>query len=355
MRSIIFVIAFIIVLVVLRLTLFSETEAGKAGGKPGAVAVPVKAIVAQESTFSPSIRAAGNLLAAEEVNLMPEASGKVIYLNLSEGKRVTKGELLLKLNASDLEAQLHKAESSVQLYESNLSRQDALLGLQGVSKQERDATEQQLLAAKADVEYYRAMIAKCEIRAPFTGILGLRNISEGAFVNTSTVVGSIFKTDELKLDFSVPERYAGSLKTPFQVTFTVQGDSRAFNAKVFALEPSADVENRAVKMRAKVENTGGDLIPGRFADVEVPLTRDENVIMLPTECIVPVLKGQQVWLSRKSKAEAVKVETGYRSDIAIEIRSGIEAGDTVITSGIMSLRPGSDLKIKIENQKAVQQ
>jgi membrane fusion protein (multidrug efflux system) len=348
MRSILLIAAFILLLVALRLSLFSENETS-VGSKPqGGAPLPVSGIIASQVNFRPSIRAAGSLLAMEEVQLMPEISGKLVFLNVKEGTRVAKGELLMRLNAAEWQAQLNKAEASVKLFRSNLSRQDELLKLQGISQQQRDETEQQLSAAQADAEYFRAMIAKCELRAPFSGILGLRMVSEGAIVNPSTVIASLFNTEKLKLDFSVPERYAGSLKTPLEVNFRVQGDLRDYKARVIAVEPSANSENRSIRLRAEVENAQGGLIPGRFADVDIPLSRDTSVIMLPTQCIVPILKGKQVWISKNGKAEAVKVETGYRTDELVEVLSGLQPGDTVLTSGIMSVRKGAALKIKIE-------
>jgi membrane fusion protein (multidrug efflux system) len=348
MRSILFIIAFIIVLVVLRLTLFSENTPATPGKPQGGAPMPVSAVVTSRVDFNPSMKAAGSILAWEEVQLMPEIAGKVVFLNINEGGKVNKGDLLLRLNSAEWQAQLHKAEASVKLFRSNLNRQDELLKVQGISQQQRDETEQQLSMAEADAEYFRAMLSKCELRAPFSGVLGLRMISEGAIVNPSTLIASLFKTDKLRLDFSVPERYASSLSAPLEVSFQIQGDQGAYKARVFAIEPSASSENRSIRLRAEVDNSAGHLLPGRFADVNIPLTRDSSVILLPTQCIVPILKGKQVWVSNMGKAEAVKVETGYRTDELVEIRSGLQMGDTVLTSGIMSVRPGAALKIKVE-------
>jgi len=345
MRSIFFIIAFILVLVVLRLTLFSGNEAAKPSANGVKPAIPVKAIVASYENLEQTIPSTGSLLAFEDVNLMPEMAGKITSLNINEGKRVTKGELLVKLNDQELQASLKKTEANITLQQDVLKRQNELLKIQGVSQEERDKTQQSLDAAIADAEYYRALINKTELRAPFSGVLGLRNVSEGAFVGNNTNICSLFKIDELKLDFSLPERYIASLKLPLEVQFTVQGSEKTYLANVFAIQPAVEENTRTVRLRASVENTSGELMPGRFANVIVPLVNNDQAIMVPTQCIVPVLKGQQVWVSRNGLAQAQKVEVGCRTEKLVEVTSGLAPGDTIITSGIMSLRPGASLKI----------
>ncbi|MEX1189124.1 MAG: efflux RND transporter periplasmic adaptor subunit [Bacteroidia bacterium] len=345
MKSIIAIVAFIIVLVVLRLTVFSGTEEGKPSAAGERPAIPVTAVITSTQALQQSIPSTGTLLAFESVDLMPETAGKIISLNINEGKRVNKGELLVKLNDEEQQANLRKIEVTIKLQEDKLSRQDQLFKIQGVSQEERDQTQQLLDAAKAEKAYYQALINKTEVRAPFSGVLGLKNVSEGAFVSTSTNICSLYKTEQLKLDFSIPERYSSMMKIPLVVTFNVQGNNREYSAEVFAIQPGVDQSTRSVRLRAKVENPGGELSPGRFAEVSVPLANNENAIMVPTQCIVPVLKGQQVWVSKNGQAKPVDVQVGFRNDKFIEVTSGLSPGDTVITSGIMSLRPGTGVRV----------
>lgn len=345
MRSIFFIVAFILILVVLRLTLFSGNEAVKPTGNGGKPSILVQAIIVSHENLMQTVPATGSLLAFEEVNLMPEMAGKIIFLNINEGKRVAKGELLVKLNDQDLQANLKKTQASIKLQQDVLKRQNELIKIQGISQEELDKTLQLLDAALAEADYYQALISKTEVRAPFSGVLGLRNVSEGAYVSTSTNICSIFKIDNLKLDFSLPERYISSLKLPLEVQFSVQGDSRSYSANVFAIQPAVEENTRTLRLRAQVENSSGELIPGRFANVIVPLANNDEAIMVPTQCIVPVLKGQQVWVSRNGNAQAQPVEVGYRTDKFIEVTSGLAPGDTIITSGIMSLKPGAAIMI----------
>lgn len=352
MRTIIVIVLFIVALVILRLTLFSGNDVEKSGGQSSRPAIPVTAIVAESAPLEKNIIANGSLMAYESVELMPEASGRIVELNIQEGQKVQKGQLLLKLNDQELVANLMKSEAMLRLQKEQLNRQDELIKIQGISTEERDKTQQALDAASADVEYYRALINKTEIRAPFSGILGFKHVSEGAYVAPGTSICKLYQTNKLKLEFSIPERYSSQVKLPMDVLFTLQGSTEKYKAKVYALEPGIDIQTRSVSLRASVENDNASLLPGRFADISVPLSTNLSAIMVPTQCIIPVLKGQKVWLSVNGKAISKEVQVGFRNDKEIEVVSGIDSGDTVLTSGIMSIKEGADIRISKLKKKS---
>lgn len=345
MRLVIIGLVVIAALAILRLTLFSENNPSESGKKgPIKVAMPVTGYVVSTSSFAENIYATGTLTANEMVSLSPEIAGKIVAIQFKEGQKVSKGQLLIKLNDAELQANLRKAQAQLKLNQDKLGRLDDLIRIQGVSVEERDQIAQVVEASQADIAFIRAQIDKSEIRAPFNGIAGLRNISEGAFVSAGQSISSIYQTESLKLDFSIPEQYISKLKIPFEVSFQVTGSSGSYKAQVYAMNPGLNSNTRSIELRAKVANNKGEFLVGSFAKVTMPLLENSNALLVPTEAIVPILKGQQVWVSRKGEAQKVEVDLGYRSDAMIEVSSGLSAGDTVLTTGIMTLKPGTPLK-----------
>lgn len=343
MRSLSVILLIIVAFVTLRLTVFSEPEQA-GGGAPQNAPMPVTAVIAGSSSLNETVSATGTLLAAESVDLLPESSGKVIRIAFEEGTRVQKGHVLVKLNDADLQASLSKVQSQLSLAKQKLDRLNELVKIKGVSVEERDQMQESVVAAEADIAYLQAQIAKTEIRAPFSGRIGLRKISEGAFVSTTTPVATLVNTEYLKLDFSLPERYSNAIKLPFEVSFITQGEEKESSAHVYAMEPALDQNTRSIRLRARVDNKAEAIQPGRFANVNVPIHGKANVVLVPTESIIPVLKGQQVWISRQGQAQKQAIEVGFRNERYIEVISGVQAGDTILTTGIMSLRPGTPLK-----------
>jgi len=291
-----------------------------------------------------NIYSSGTILAAEEVQLRPETSGKLIAVLFKEGTTVNKGELLAKINDADLQAQLKKLNLQYKLAKEKETRIKGLLEIKGVSQEEYDIAANELETISADMEFTKAQIAKTEIRAPFSGKIGLKSVSEGSFVNNTNIIASIQQTDLLKIDFSIPEKYASVVKVGDTVRFTVEGIKEKQSATVFAIEPRIDAQTRNIMIRAIFKNSSSNVYPGAFAKVELMASKRQS-IMIPTEAVIPEMKGNKVFVVKNGKASPVKVETGIRSDAKIEILSGLNQGDTVITTGIMSLKPEMNVKI----------
>lgn len=309
------------------------------------VANIVSAFVIKAEKLENAIFASGTILANEEAELKPEIAGKIIQLLLKEGSSVTKGELLVKINDADFQAQLKKNQLEKDLSETQLKRKQELLKINGISQEDFEVIQNKVNTIKADMEYLQSQIAKTEIRAPFNGLVGLKNVSEGAYVTVGTVIATIQQINPVKIDFSISERYSDVVKKGDKVAFTIEGNRKSYIGEVFAIEPRIDVTTRTLRVRAICPNSDGTIYPGAFARVQLSLNAINDAIMIPTEAIIPDLKGKKVYRINNGKAEFVKVETGLRTEAKIQITDGLVFGDTIITTGIMQLKPGAAVKI----------
>lgn len=326
----------------------AEKKTKTSGNKSSVTIVTV--YVAKAQALDEKLFVTGTVIANEEIVLMPEISGKIIQLNINEGTEVEKNELLVKINDADFQAQLKKLSFQVKLAEDKMSRLKQLLAISGISQEEYDIAFNQLNTLKADEDFTKAQIAKTEIRSPFKGIVGLKSVSEGTFVSPTTRIASIQQINQVKIDFSIPEKYADVINKNDPIHFTVANKNEKYTAKVYAMEPKIDFSTRTLQLRAVADNRDGKLFPGITAKIEVPLKQITDAIMVPTEAIIPVLKGQKVFVCKNGKAQERIVETGVRTDSGIQIVSGISAGDSVITTGIMQLKPGGLVKVSNESE-----
>ena len=321
---------------------------------PAAVSAPrkksvlnVNGLVVRPQSLADGITMVGNLLPDEEVDLSFETSGKIVEINFKEGSIVRKGELLAKVNDKPLLAQLSRYEAQRELAEARVYRQSALLEKDAVSQEAYEQAQTELAMLYADIDIVKSNIALTELRAPFDGIIGLRNVSEGAYASPDVVVAKLTKISPLKIDFYVPERYANQIRPGTRLTFTVEGREENFRAEVYATESKVDIETRTFAVRALFPNRQGkQLLPGRFADVKIRMHDIPDAIAIPTEAIVPEMGVDKVYLYKNGKARAVTVRTGLRTESSIQILAGLNLGDTIITSGTLQLR--TDLPVKLD-------
>lgn len=314
-------------------------------GQGNAPALPVSAIIARASGLSMEVFATGSLVANEEVDLHPEVSGRILEILFTEGSKVNKGALLVKINDADLQAALRKVELDKKLADDRVKRNEKLMEMKGISQEEYDGLVNASAVLNAERDVLLAQIAKTEIRAPFNGIIGLKTVSEGSYVSPQTMIASIQQIDPLKIDFSIPEKYAAIVKNGDEISFISESENVKTKGKIYAVEPKVDIATRSVRIRAICPNANAELRPGAFVSIALNLGEQSNVLMVPTNAIIPILKGKQVFVYRDGIAEPVKVETGLRNDSTIQIKSGLNENDTVITTGIMSLRPGVPVKL----------
>ncbi|MBV8255113.1 MAG: efflux RND transporter periplasmic adaptor subunit [Chitinophaga sp.] len=321
----------------------AETAAPAKGG-PGKSQVVIDAFIVKTSPIDQFIDASGTLQSNEEVEVKPEINGRITRLFFKEGTNVKKGELLVKIYDEDLKAQLQKLKLQQQLAKTTLERQENLLKINGISRQDVDVTRNQVSAYAADMDYTQTQLQKTELRAPFSGRLGLRNVSEGAIVSNAVVITTLQQIDPLKIDFTVPEKYRNVVKNGDKLGFTVAGDQHTYNGSIYAIDPKIDLATRTVKLRAIVPNNGGILFPGSFAKIRINLKDLPDAMMIPSQAVIPGTRDKKVIVADSGRAKFVIVETGIRDENSVQITSGLKPGDTVITSGILQLKPGAPLK-----------
>jgi membrane fusion protein (multidrug efflux system) len=304
----------------------------------------VDGYIVKPSLLISEISVSGSLLAFEEVDLKNEVAGRVVMINLPEGKSVKKGTLLVKLFDEDLLATLKKLKAQLAIQQQIYNRQTELIKVNGITQNDYDQTGLQLNSLRADIEVEKTLIRKTEVRAPFDGVIGLRSISVGAIITPSTLLATIRTENKIKLDFSVPEKYGPVIHTGMQITFTMNHGQKFYHAIVLATEQGIDASTRNMKVRALVSGHSKDLIPGSFTNVSVRLSENKNALQVPTQAIIPQEKNKSVIVARDGKAHFIPVITGIRQESKIEVTQGIQAGDTVITSGILFLKEGSKLR-----------
>jgi membrane fusion protein (multidrug efflux system) len=318
-------------------------------GKGGAlVAVTVR--IAKPSSFENKLQIAGSVISNEEVELRMETSGKITAINFKEGGRVAKGDLLVKVNDADLQAQLQKVEIRKKLAEDKEYRQRTLLAKKGISQESYDVALNDLNSAKADIENLKALIAKTEIRAPFNGTIGLRYVSEGSYVSSSTKIANLQNINPAKIDFSVPQRYAGTISIG-NIISVKSPSGKIYQAKIYAIEPKIDPATRALQVRAVCPNDRGELIPGSYVGITLKLNDVREAITIPTQALSLDISGERVFIYKNGIALPKNVESGIRTEDEVQIIKGINPGDTVITTGVMQLRPRAKVRImNVENK-----
>ena len=317
----------------------AQKASGGNRGAGGATAIlKVNGIITKFENFSNSLSVSGSVEANEQVDIRSEISGLVTGIYFTEGSAVEKGKLLLKINDLELQAQLSQALTKQKLAQETEYRAGMLLEKEAISKEEYDVALAELRSLQSQTQLIRAQLSKTQVRAPFSGKIGLRSISAGEYITPSSNIARLVSTDPVKILFSIPEKYAGTVKSNTVLSFMVAGSATKHTATVFAIEPGIDMSTRTLQLKAKASNPKGELLPGSFAKIDLPLSSTKDAILIPTESIIPVLQGKKVFISFNGKAKEVMVETGTRTDKSVLITSGLNVGDTVLTTGIMSLK-----------------
>ena len=346
-RGLIFLLLLVVALLIAKFIFFPGGEQPAGGGPvPGGPPSPVsvEGFVVAFDSLDNLLQISGSILPNEEVELRSEISGKVEFLNIKEGAIVEKGTLLIKLNDRDLQAQLRKITAQQKLADARRARLAELLKIQGVSQQEFDEADNQAEALRADADILKVQIERAEIRAPFRGMLGLRSISLGSYITPAIVIADIRQMDPVKIEFSIPGRYSALISNGKEINFSVEGESAPRKGIVYAIESGINLNTRMLLIRANAPNPENKIRPGSFVKVDLILEKIQNAILIPTRSVVPVLKGQQVFVSRNGMAESVPVKLGIRDEKRVQIKEGLNEGDTVVVTGVMGIRPGATLR-----------
>jgi membrane fusion protein (multidrug efflux system) len=344
------ILIFILVILSLpKLGLFKGRSEGESRNIQGSSPLSVNALVIQPTLLKDKIVAFGTVIPNESVELTSETSGKITRISFDEGSLVKKGKLLVKINDEVLKAQLLKLTYQQKLLEDKEFRHRKLLEIEAVSQEEYDRVRTELNSLKAELSLVKAQINKTEIRAPFDGIVGLRYESEGSFIAPQNRIADLISLQPVKIEFSIPQRFGNEVKKGNRISFTIEGEENTFGAEVYAIEPKIDPKTRTIQLRAMYPNSNNEILAGAFAQIELVLQEFENAIQIPTEALIPELGGQKVYLSREGQVQAVSVETGILTEETIQITQGLVFGDTLITSGILQIRPGMRVELNIQD------
>ena len=327
---------------------FSKSSNAKADApkmnKGGNASIAAQLFVVESSELSSGIQAVGTLLANEEVDIVSEIAGKIVGVYFEEGKAVTKNQLLVKVEDTDLQAQLKRTEYQLKLTSERLERQKILLDKEAVSREEFDRVQTDYNILQADIELLKTKIAKTEIRVPFSGTIGFRDVSVGSYLQPNTLISHLSDQYKLKVEFSIPERYATTSLIGKKILFKTESSDKNHEAIVYAVDSKVDISTRTVIVRGMYNNTKENLKSGMFVRLTLVTETASNVILIPTEAIVPEMDGKKVWVVSDGKAQSRPITTGFRSNNNIEILSGLEVGDTVMVTGLMQVREGSAVR-----------
>lgn len=324
----------------------NETGVASVGAGPDAVTdLPVKVVKLQRETLRNQLSITGTIMPNESVDLRTEISGLITKISFKEGEYVSKGTPLLYLNDDELQAQFQRLQYTQKLFESQENRQKQLLAREAISQEEYDIVLNQFNTTLSDLKLVEAQLSKTIIRAPFNGILGLRQVSEGSVIGTNDIIANFVNIDPIKIEFSIPERYANQVTVGSPIYFTNESTPEEVLGKVYAFEPQIDAATRTLKLRAQSPNKERKYLPGMFVRIRFVLGETEDALMVPSESLIPELQGYKVFVvGADNKAEERKVEIGTRTDTHVQITSGLDVGDLVLTTGVLQARTGTPVE-----------
>jgi membrane fusion protein (multidrug efflux system) len=347
MKRILIIIGVLLVVTILAIPKIQGLNEGQTtqSGSEARNPLSVDVHIVEPQIYENKIYSTGTLIANEDVQLRSEISGKIVEMRLQEGQQVKAGDLLIKINDSELQAQLKQVQFRLNLAEVREKRQRTLLERGGISQEQYDATLNELNVLRSEMDLIRAQIDKTEIKAPFDGVVGLRYVSTGSYITPSTQIATIQSINPIKVEFSIPERYAGIVKVGNKVVFNVQGQEKDFEAEIYAIEPRINIQTRTLMMRALADNTKGTLLPGAFANIELILEEIENSLMIPAISVIPELQGQKIYVLKNGVVAEQSISTGIRTERYVQVTDGLSPGDTVLTSGLLQVRNGMDVKV----------
>lgn len=334
------------ILLILALPKINQSGAGdpvEMRTSSGGSRISVEYFVPSAERYSERVYASGSVRADEEIQLRSEVSGIIDEMFFEESTSVEKGQLLVKMNDSELQPQLRRLEYQINLAQIREERQKNLLSSQAIAQEDYDIALNEYNTLIAEKDLIQARIDKTEIRAPFEGKIGLKNISPGTYITPSDVIASLQKTDRVKIDFSIPERFQRSVQVGQKIEFAVQGNDETLEGDIYAIEPRIDRETRTLSIRALASNDHGHILPGNYARVELELSAIDDAILIPTEALIPDISGHRVFIYKNGEVASTEVEAGARTDTHVQILEGLTLQDSVITTGLLQIREGMDV------------
>jgi membrane fusion protein (multidrug efflux system) len=295
--------------------------------------------------MSNSVEANGTVVANEYVELHPEVSGRLTYLNVPEGAKIQQGTVVARINDADLQAQLNKSKVLLDMAVKTEERLKKLLAVNGVNQADYDVAQNAVNGYKADMAYTQSLLDKTVIKAPFSGVVGLRQVSPGAYLTPASIIATIQQTEKIKIDFTLPEEYSSLIKKGNKVDVQIDAAQKTMKkAVIVATEPQVNANTRNLKVRAILQDA--KVNPGAFVKIYLASNKDQKAILVPTSSIIPDDKNKQVVVVKDGKAAFVNVETGGRQANTVEITKGLKQGDSVVVTGLLFARPKSKLKVR---------
>lgn len=323
----------------------AANASGGKGGKRKTGPVAVNIMIVKDTAVNNIIDVTGSIDANEQVSLVSQTAGNITGIYFTEGSKVQKGQLLVKVYNQDLEASLQQNQYQVTLAKQMEYRNKVLLQKEAISQEEYDTSLTSLNSLKAAADVIKAQITRTEIRAPFSGTIGLRNVSPGGYLSPQAPIAQLVNIDPAKITFSVPERYLSIISKGSKIRFNTESSRENFTGTVYAIEPSIDVNSRTITVRAKAPNPKGLLTAGSFAKINLTLDQIPKTILIPTQSVIPDLKSSLVYLYHNGIAVAKPVKTDMRTDTKIQVIDGLKPGDSVVVSGLIQMRAKVPLKV----------
>ncbi|MCB2219821.1 MAG: efflux RND transporter periplasmic adaptor subunit [Bacteroidetes bacterium] len=344
MNSSVIIIKYFIILAVVLPALFACNQSKQKVSGPSSAPLQVEAMIVKPQYFESKFEVNANLLPYEETDLKAPVSGNVLNIFFKEGDQVRKGQPLIKIDDRIWKARLKGLQSQLKIARSDSTRNAALIDVQGVSQEAVDKTNAQIQELQAQIEELQVNISLANVTAPFTGRLGLRDFSVGAYLSQGTSITRIVQADKLKVDFEMPGRYIDNINLGEQIQMIYQEDT--LKAKVYAIDPRIDPNSRTIRIRCELPNPGEKYVPGIFATVVIPTNITENALVVPTSAVIPALNTQTVYVYHGGKAFRKEVELGDRTDVEVRILNGLNPGDTVLLTGLMTVKDNMPVQIE---------
>ena len=352
-RTIKTIIYITIAVILLGFILYPKFKPEVAGPAPtqerGPQVVPVEGKIIKAQQLDNIIKITGAIMANESVSLKSEISGKIEKIYFEEGNHVKKGQLLLSISDDEIVAQLERLKFTQKLNEDIEFRLRQLLEKEAISREEYEIGLTTLNTTMSDIKEQEARLAKHKIFAPFDGIIGLRQVSEGSYISPSDLVVNIYSINPIKIEFSVPGKYSSNVKIGDKITFSIEASNNKFQGTIYAVEPRIDPQTRTPQIRAICNNDSEVLIPGQFANIDYTLNSVNDALMVPSEAIIPELNSHKLFTYKSGKVSQETVAIGLRTDSEVQITEGINSGDTVITTGILQVRQGMPVTLSAIN------
>jgi membrane fusion protein (multidrug efflux system) len=328
---------------------FKTEETGPQVAQRQRSILPVEARIVVPQRIENIIRITGAILANESVTIRSEISGKIEKIYFQEGQRVKEGDILLAINDDEIVAQYERLKFTQKLNEDIEYRQRQLLEKEAISREEYEIALTTLNTTKSDIKEREARLAKHKLMAPFDGIIGLRQVSEGSYITPSDYIVNIYSINPIKIEFSVPGKYSALVEKGDSISFVVESFDKRFTGVIYAVEPRIDERTRTLQIRAICNNEEEVLIPGQFANIEYTLNVLSDALMVPSEAIIPELNSHKVYTYKNGIVNQAQITIGLRTDNEVQVTRGINGGDTVITTGILQVRQGMPVRISSIN------